>query len=504
MKRTKSWICVLLILSALLLLGSCGEKEGPTQPTQPSQTTDETGPATANDTDDLPAEVLNLNGQTITIYSFCQQFAAEEFGTEDSSTTIGKAVVERNDSVERRLNCLIEVDETIGDTVGNVAYDFVSQMVNGGLSSHQIINTASFKMASMAINGMFANLYDCNHINLEKDYYSQGYNEALSLGNAQFCVTGKFTISYYRYMIVTFFNKGLFDSNLVDYPYQTVRAGNWTFEEMGNLAKEFYVDQGESGKDADDILGFAGFVGNSSSQTDGYMSSCNLRVIQKDENNFYRIDVDREAFSNAIDNVFKLYNSAGTYVSSTFTNEDTTEKFINGEAAMINYRLYFVEDGTLRNSDMADKYGILPLPKSDTNQENYYSYVQDQCFLWGIPRVYGGQSLQDIGVFIEAFASASYHTVKDAYYEISLTLKYVNDPDSREMLQLMDSTVYVDPVNFLNNNGDNSIRLSTNALRSIYESGFNTVINKIDSELEGDMERLERINGQVKELLGVS
>ena len=114
------------------------------------------------------------------------------------------------------------------------------------------------------------------------------------------------------------------------------------------------------------------------------------------------------------------------------------------------------------------------------------------------------QSLQDIGVFIEAFASASYHTVKDAYYEISLTLKYVNDPDSREMLQLMDSTVYVDAVNFLNNNGDNSIRLSTNALRSIYESGFNTVINKIDSWLEGDMERLERINGQVKELLGVS
>ena len=56
----------------------------------------------------------------------------------------------------------------------------------------------------------------------------------------------------------------------------------------------------------------------------------------------------------------------------------------------------------------------------------------------------------------------------------------------------------------LNNNGDNSIRLSTNALRSIYESGFNTVINKIDSELEGDMERLERINGQVKKLLGVS
>lgn len=503
MKKMRRIIVLILALIMVSSMVSCtkekDEKENTNQ-NVPSYNGDED---TSNDRDDLPAEVCDLGGMTISIYSLCQQFAANEFKTDDTSTVIGQAVFLRNSNVQDRLNCTIEVDEIIGDPVGGTAYNHVNNMVMAGETDtgNHIINTASMKMVSMSMNGMFADLNTLQYMDLGKNYYSQGYNEALSFGNSQYCVTGKFTLSYYRYMIATFINKEMFEERKVELPYQVVRDGKWTFEYMAQLTKNFYEDLGVGGaKDAEDILGFAGYVGPGSSQTDGYMSSSNLRVMKKDMYNHYVFDIDREAFSNAIDKVYLLYNSDGAFVSKDFNNEMTVEKFGKGEVAMINYRMYVVEQADIRASKVATTYGILPLPKSDENQENYYSYVQDQCFLWGIPKLYEGDMLQKIGIFIEAYASESYRTTKNAYYEVALTGRYVNDTDSIEMLAIMDSTVYVDPVNMFNNNGDNSIHLSTNALREVYASGSNTVINTIEKYINSDTQIVENINKAFKNI----
>ena len=163
-------------------------------------------------------------------------------------------------------------------------------------------------MCAMAQLGHFANLLNLPFINTEKDYYSQGYNDALSVGNAQYLLTGQFSLSYYRYMIGMFFNKNLFTDAVVEYPYQTVLNGDWDFHEVAELSANFYIDlNGQGDVNVDDQFGYVMWAGSGSSLTDGYMASAGLRVVGKDGENFYVSDLSSTAnFSNAIDHILEM------------------------------------------------------------------------------------------------------------------------------------------------------------------------------------------------------
>ena len=89
----------------------------------------------------------------------------------------------------------------------------------------------------------------------------------------------------------------------------------------------------------------------------------------------------------------------------------------------------------------------------------------------------GGNSLTQVSQLFEAFASESYRIVKPAYYEKALTGRYVYDPDSVGMLDLIGSHVYVDPVNvYLMPNV-----INTASFRKIYATGQNTITSMLAS-----------------------
>ena len=115
----------------------------------------------------------------------------------------------------------------------------------------------------------------------------------------------------------------------------------------------------------------------------------------------------------------------------------------------------------------------------DEAQEDYISYVQDQCFLFGLPVTLGGKTLVEVSQFFEAFACESYHTVRPAYYDKALSLRYSYDAPSGEMLNLIDSHVYVDPVNVYLTSG--FAAFTTSSLRPIFASGQNTISSQLAS-----------------------
>ena len=50
-----------------------------------------------------------------------------------------------------------------------------------------------------------------------------------------------------------------------------------------------------------------------------------------------------------------------------------------------------------------------------------------------------------VGAVLEALASESYKTVTPAYYETALKYKYMSDPESWKMLDLIYENIYIDP-----------------------------------------------------------
>ena len=54
-----------------------------------------------------------------------------------------------------------------------------------------------------SLDGIYSNILHFDHIDLEKPYWAQGFNEASEYGGAQYAFTGAALLSMYRFAFVT-------------------------------------------------------------------------------------------------------------------------------------------------------------------------------------------------------------------------------------------------------------------------------------------------------------
>lgn len=499
MKTIKRILCLalaVLMLFSVVACGDNGKQKGTTA--KPGETTEP-----ENRYDDLP-DNLDFDGKEIKLFSIVQTVNTNSFDAERSGDVIDNAVYDRNVNIENRLNCNIVVEER---TYSNDDVMYTEMQNLAGNPTYHILAHACYKMVQLAVEGMLVDLASQEFVDLEKDYYDDGYNSALNAGGRQYLVTGKMTIAWYRYQIVTLFNRNLFKKANIDLasPYQTVIDQNWDVAEMQRIANMLYIDLDEDGNyNEADQYGYFMYVGTGSSLTDGFMGAFNLHLINKSEDGYYMLDptYSPDPWVIAIGNYLDLLGAVGTFQSNTIGSTAVEAKFTAEEAGMINYRLFVVEsDAMVTLSRKKEGYGILPLPKASKEQADYVSYVQDQVIVFGIPASWTGDDLTMCGQFLEAFASESYNTTMPAYYEKALTKKYVYDEPSKKMIEIIDSNIVVDPVNVYYGKYFN---FTTGALRATYDlSGANKPVNQaLASAIGGGafQERIDKLNNTLKEL----
>jgi hypothetical protein len=102
--------------------------------------------------------------------------------------------------------------------------------------------------------------------------------------------------------------------------------------------------------------------------------------------------------------------------------------------------------GTLAVSDrlraMNGDYGIIPYPKWDKDQPDYYTASQNSYSLFCIPVTCS--KIDAVGAAAEAMCAESYRKVTPAYYEIALKKKYSRDDETSQMLDLIRSGLTFD------------------------------------------------------------
>ena len=84
---------------------------------------------------------------------------------------------------------------------------------------------------------------------------------------------------------------------------------------------------------------------------------------------------------------------------------------------------------------MQDDYGMIPFPKYDVSQKEYYSYAWDQYVSFSIPAT--NPNPDAAAAVLEAMASYSYRETVPIYLDIALKGKYMNDAKSRKMVDLI-------------------------------------------------------------------
>ena len=119
--------------------------------------------------------------------------------------------------------------------------------------------------------------------------------------------------------------------------------------------------------------------------------------------------------------------------------------------AIINYYNYnqknmFMEDRVLfygevlsyviNIREMETAFGVLPIPKYDEMQEEYYTYCNAIASTATVPKTGASEELGMITSVLEGMAIQSYIQVTPAYYDIALSRKYTRDDESAEMLDI--------------------------------------------------------------------
>jgi hypothetical protein len=133
--------------------------------------------------------------------------------------------------------------------------------------------------------------------------------------------------------------------------------------------------------------------------------------------------------------------------------------------------------------EMECNFGILPNPKLNEAQSEYYNAVHAWCTTSvSIPIT---ADPERTGIVLEALTAESYYTLRPAYYDISLKNKLMRDDESGEMLDLIFDTRCYDLGHVYNWGGVFDMFGSLAAAKSTdFVSGYEKIMPKIEKDMQ--------------------
>ena len=443
-KLTAMALAVLMLLS----LVACATGETPTD-TEPG-TAAATDAATDADTVDMSyvCELPDgLNYDTEVNYLYTEGYARDDELKSDElgGGIIADAVYERNLAVEERLGVLLNFQSKGNDTEMAAT---IANLVQSNDDTIDIFVIGTYTCMTPTLAGHYLNLHTVDNLDLSKNYWNQAYNEMMTFTDAdlQFVATSPTAISIFRMGYLTIFNRDLFKDYQLPDLYEAVENGEWTLEYQYNLIKDVYVDaNGDSKKNVGD---FFGFVVGAVTDMDVYAVSSNIHLaIRNEDGDLY---YNGDAFERLVDmseKVSALTSADGTYLADSFSEgfQVPIQQFAEKKALMATTMFDDIETEFESLADM--NYGIAPLPKLNKEQKEYGTYIQDQVSSFGISAAVGEEDRQAIlGAVMEAMSYYSYNTVRPAYYESVLSLRFMQDPQSKAILDTMFESISFDYV----------------------------------------------------------
>lgn len=233
------------------------------------------------------------------------------------------------------------------------------------------------------------------------------------------------------------------------------------------------------------------------------MVSTGIPLITKDAETrelTFNADAQKE-LTEVVDAVQKLVHDEGTYLFKTADKDDVgknyiVEAFAKGKSMMATLMFWNMEHNIEQLATLT--YGIAPIPKFSKTQE-YRSYVQDQVSSFGISAGVGGDDRsEELAAVLEAMAYHSYNIVRPAYYTNTLSTRYMQDPQSEEILNLIFKSLSFDFSQTCSNILSGSCL--RDMMRPIMSGNRNTVSSQMRSWGRSVPKRLQKINEDLEKM----
>lgn len=440
-KRTLSLLLALLMLASAGMT-ACSEgtdnAETTASDTAVTPAADEETTAEVAAEDLTPAEQRkmipdNLPDQTFGGRSYIiavEQAKAYEIVSEElTGEATNDAVYDRNLRIEDRFDVKIEAAITTNP------YDNVKNVVTSGTYAYDVVGFFNFKAYVPITAGVLYNWCELPYVDLDQPWHNKLANDPATIGGKLYAINSDLSISTLQYTYGMFFNYNIWEQYGVTGQdlYDMVFDGSWTLEKMHSLTTGIWEDtNGDGIHDRNDIHGYSVYLGLNTS--DVWLAAFDLDVAQVNDDASFEITFFNEKTVSALEKAIALsYDEVGSF-RNTADWRDVPRAFSEGKIAMS--QLYFGET-TESLGEMEDKYGILPLPKFDENQEGYYTNAWDQFSVFGVPLTLAEADKDMTGIIFEALCAESYKTVFPAYYDQALKSRYSAEPATAEIIDLI-------------------------------------------------------------------
>ena len=349
---------------------------------------------------------------------------------EETGELINDAVYERNRAIEEKYNIIIT-----GIFSGSQFNDANKSIKSGDNTYDMFTVPLQGATAQLAQAGMLLDLKEVPYIDLEKPWWDQRANQQLSIGNKLMFTISDLLIIDKDALFIILFNKDVIKDYGLEDPYQLVKEGKWTIDKMWDMAKINTRDINGDGV-MDDTDSYALLTAGHTIH--GNVVSSGQMVIGKDNDDLPALNITHPMIQASFEKWINIINDR----ANTWVAQDWDSKYadiwmyqlevLNEKRGMF---LYAGMDRvtTLRNFDC--NFGILPNPKFDESQTDYYNHVHAWCTTSiSIPIT---SDPERTGIILEALTAESYYTLRPAYYDVSLKTKFMRDDESGEMLDLI-------------------------------------------------------------------
>ena len=429
-------ITVLLLCVAMLvpMFAACKNTEDTPSddPTNQGQKENETPTSVPDD--------LKFEGEKFTV--LCREdnafgsFLYEIEADENETDIVNQAVYDRNLRVEERFG----IDYIAHAIPGhwNQKDDFINTMRNSILSGSQafdLIMSQQAYLCDLGLSELYLNLYDVPYVSddINNPYFFQDNVKELTVNDKLYFLVGDYSLTYWEYLYVMYFNKEIAANQNIEDIYQLVRDGKWTIDKCIEMAKGVYRDlDGNGYVNDEDMFGYITEIPNT---TDAFFSHFDVQATRKDENGEVVVDLDQGKMVSILEKIIEFF--ATDDVHSITSTSGIADEHPLDRIFTENRTLFYPErlDRAQRYRSMETDFGIVPYPKWDELQGGYYTQSQGGYSAAVIPIDVKNPEMS--GAVLDVISALSYDFVTPAYYEKALKSKFARDEESGDMLDII-------------------------------------------------------------------
>ena len=439
----KKAICILLItLMALgLLLTSCnnaGDESGADVSAGPTAYVPHLGETDA------------YKGKVLTILSPHEgnNYSKEAFSTEEiTNEPINDASYNRDVMLEENYGFTVD---TIWEGSGN----FLTRVRDdraAGIDNYDVVVSGLQSLATLAAEGFFLDLNSIgeeSNLRLDQPWWDQPFNEDMSVAGKLYFATGDIVMLDDEYTRCILYNKDLIEDNNLESPAQLVYDHKWTLDalyEMAKLASHEGDGDGAMTVTGGDVWGLV----QASFESYTLILGSDCPLVSKDDEDIPRLAMMDARNVEAFEKVWEICTDRETtaYTEQWYSwnapdAHKVCENFQKGQALFYTITINAVSGKGLREADI--RYGILPIPMYDEEQETYCTTINPYHF-HAVSIKSNCEDVDFVTFALEALAWTGKEYITPEYYERTLKNKRIlDDDDSAEMLDIIFSNRIAD------------------------------------------------------------